>query len=92
MSRQSLLDELEKKGWTRRFAACEPRLSEAAELYKEAGFEVRMEPLPPASECGPCPGEGGDEACRVCFDGFEDQYKLIFTRPSKESKEAVVLD
>jgi hypothetical protein len=74
-------DDLE--GWTRQFVACGTRLSEAVEIYKEAGFEVRLEPLPQAGDCDTCAGEEGRDECRVCFKGFEDQYKVIFTRPAK---------
>ena len=75
---------LEIEGWTRRFVACEPRLSEAVEIYREAGFEVHLEPLPKAPECGTCPGEDNKDECRVCFEGVEEQYRIIFTRPKKE--------
>jgi hypothetical protein len=76
---------LEEQGWTRQFIANEPRLSEAVELYEEAGFQVHLEPLPKVCECHSPPAGGDDEAgeCRVCFAGVEDQYKIIFTRPRK---------
>lgn len=32
------------KGWTKQFTTDEPRLSEAVELYKSLGYEVRLEP------------------------------------------------
>jgi hypothetical protein len=84
----SRMKQLEKEGWVKQFVASEPRLSEAVDLYKEAGFEVHLEPLPKGQECNACGGteetHGGE--CRVCFDGFEDQYKIIFTRPTKEAK------
>jgi len=75
-------DSLLRKGWTRQFTASEPRLSEAVAAYEEAGFEVRLEPLPPASSGGSRAGEreAGDE-CRICFEGFEDRYRVIYTRP-----------
>jgi len=82
-AKRERIDALEKEGWTMRFAAGEPRLSEAVEMYRHAGFEVLLEPLPPNAECKDCPGEEMDGECRVCFDGFEDQYKIIFTRPRK---------
>ena len=65
--------DLEKEGWTRQFSAAEPRLSEAVELYKEIGFEVRLEPLDrkEAGECG------------VCFEEDADKYKIIYTRKKK---------
>ena len=84
----SRIDALEKQGWVRQFVASEPRLSEAVELYTESGFEVHLEPLPKAGEWGPCAGpEMEDQGeCRVCFNGVEDQYRIIFTRPAKEKE------
>jgi hypothetical protein len=71
---------LEREGWTKQFLACEPRLTEAVEMYKEAGFEVHLEPLPKEPECEACTGDEDEDECRICFEGFEDQYKIIFTR------------
>lgn len=74
------------------FVSNEPRLSEAVSLYEDLGFEVHLEPLPEGEECGTCSGiEGHKETgeCRVCFEGFEDQYKIIFTRRRKETKPSV---
>jgi hypothetical protein len=76
--------ELIREGWTRRFVASEPRLSEAVELYRSMGNEVHLEPLPLVN------GESSDEEsqeCRTCFKGFEDQYKTIYTRPKKGEDE-----
>ena len=69
-------DRLAEAGWSRQFAASEPRLSEAVAAYEEAGFEVRLEPLPPASECGDC---------RACFEGSEDLFRVIYTRPKQDT-------
>jgi hypothetical protein len=71
--------ELKQEGWHKRFVAEEPRLSEMAELYKETGFEVHLEPLSAVEE----PDEKNQEcqACRICFEGAEDKYRVIFTRP-----------
>jgi len=80
---KSRIKELESEGWTNRFVACEPRLSEAVEMYKEAGFEVHLEPLPEEPECETCAGEEDENECRICFKGVEDQYRIIFTRPKK---------
>lgn len=76
---------LEAEGWTRQFVANEPRLTEAAEMYRELGFEVLLEPLPEVAQCGGCEGASGTEEteCRVCFQGVEDQYRIIYTRPKK---------
>jgi hypothetical protein len=71
---------LEKAGWRKRFVACEPRLSEAVEIYQAAGFEVRLLPLPKGTECDSCVGTEKAYECRVCFEGTEDLYKIIFTR------------
>jgi hypothetical protein len=85
----SQIEALEKEGWVKQFVASEPRLSEAVNLYTELGFDVHLEPLPKGQECDTCSGTEGNEAkgeCRVCFEGFEDQYRIIFTRRRKEQK------
>ncbi len=79
---------LEGEGWTRRFVACEPRLSEAVEMYKQAGFEVHLEPLPKEPECETCAGEEEKDECRICFEGFEEMYKIIFTKPREGGAES----
>jgi hypothetical protein len=73
--------ELEKEGWTKRFIACEPKLSEAVTVYREAGLEVHLEPMATLEETGSCNWKDPlSEECRICFKGFEDEYKIIFTR------------
>jgi hypothetical protein len=81
-------DALEAEGWTRQFVANEPRLSEAAELYRELGLEVLLEPLPETARCDDCEGEAETDKseCRVCYQGVEDQYRVIFTRPPKKEE------
>jgi len=70
-------DELIAAGWERRFIACEPRLSEMIEMYKEIGFEVHLESLPSKEEMQ----SGCDESgCTACFDVDPDRYRIIFTR------------
>ena len=78
---QSKMEKLESEGWERKFVADEPRLSEAVELYKQAGFEVHLEPLS-AVEKSDAEDENCQE-CRICFEGIEDNYKVIFTRPHR---------
>jgi hypothetical protein len=80
---RSRIEILESEGWTKQFIANEPRLSEAVELYRETGFEVHLEPLPEVPECETCAEEGDTDECRICYEGVEDQYKIIFTRPIK---------
>jgi len=85
---KSRTEQLEKEGWVRQFVANEPRLSEAVDLYRESGFDVHLEPLAKGQECETCAGMEDPkekEECRVCFEGFEDQYKIIYTRPRKDS-------
>jgi hypothetical protein len=77
----SRLDDLKREGWTRQFVASEPRLSEAVAIYKESGFEVHLEPLPSCGEPEILPLIDSGDGCAKCFEGFEDQYKIIFTRP-----------
>ncbi len=74
---------LESKGWRKQFVASEPRLSEAVQIYEEAGFEVHLEPLPKEPRCESCAGEENKKECRICFEGSEDQYRIILTRPKK---------
>ena len=78
---------LARRGWTQRFTACEPRLSEAVEVYEAAGFEVRLVLLPkrPGStgRTSDPRGRHDDGNCRVCYDGDEARYRIIFTRPSQ---------
>ncbi len=79
---ESRFEILQHAGWIRQFIANEPRLSEAVELYKQSGFEVHLESVPAEDERDGCPqGEAGE--CRVCFEGNEDQYKIIYTRPNE---------
>ena len=83
VQRGNNFSKLEAEGWTRRFAAKEPRLSEAVDLYRDSGFEVLLEPLSMETGCRTRTGEGETDECRICFEGFEDQYMIIFTRPGK---------
>ncbi len=78
------LEELEKEGRKRQFVANEPRLSEAIELYKETGHEVHLEPMPKPDEPFDFPQAMTGSECTVCFEGSEDNYKIIFTRPSTD--------
>lgn len=90
---KSRVKALEKEGWTKRFVAGEPRLSEAVEVYTQAGFEVYLQPLTTEErECETCSeeenGQRDETKCRICFKGFEDQYKIIYTRPSLDKTES----
>ncbi len=84
MGQTRKLSEKEKRlkgqGWTRQFVASEPRLSEAVEIYETTGHEVHLEPLTRGDEID----LEGSDGCTTCFDGFEDQYRVIYTRPRKK--------
>jgi hypothetical protein len=74
-------EELVNAGWEKRFVACEPRLSEMVDMYREIGFEVLLEPLPAredpsAEEASSCE----DKGCTACFDADPERYRVIFTR------------
>jgi hypothetical protein len=77
------IEKLEREGWTRQFTASEPRLSEAIALYEEMGFEVHLEPVTVVKPCGDMSGKDGH--CTACFEGVEDQHKIIFTRKKQDS-------
>ncbi|MBW1871829.1 MAG: hypothetical protein JRJ19_07180 [Deltaproteobacteria bacterium] len=64
-------EELIKQGWTKRFMADEPRLSESVELYKSLGFEVLLEPLP---------GKCDQGECRTCIEADIERFRIIYTR------------
>lgn len=75
--------ELVAAGWERRFVACEPRLSEMVEMYREIGFEVHLEPLPAKEELEKEETSSCDkEGCTACFDVDRERYRIIFTRPA----------
>ncbi len=55
-----------------------------ADTYREIGFEVLIEPLPPKEEMDPeaCEVEG----CTACFDLDRERYKIIYTRKNEDLK------
>lgn len=75
---EARIAQLESEGWKRQFTANEPRLSEAVELYEETGCEVHLEPLVVTSDSDGSDGDGVQ--CNSCYEGAEDQYKIIFIR------------
>jgi len=64
-------DALKAQGWERKFAASEPRLSEAREEYAVLGFEVLLEPAVPLAE--------GDD-CAACLEDDLSPVRVIYTR------------
>ncbi len=73
--------------WEERLIACEPRLSEIVEMYKEIGLDVRLEPLPPKDRPGGQDEKCSENGCTACFDEDRDRYRVIFTRPREQSEE-----
>jgi len=87
-SEKESIEALQHQGWTKQFTACEPRLSEAVELYKQSGFEVHLEPLPPVGETPDNAQAITDGQCQKCYEGVEDQYSIIFTRKMEEDADS----
>jgi hypothetical protein len=71
MSRE---EELNSQGWQKTTTYDEPRLSEMAELYRELGMEVHLEPFHPDEETD----------CAECMKFAPQNYKTIYTRISTE--------
>ena len=67
MTRQ---EELARQGWQRQTTYDEPRLSEMAEMYKDIGLEVHLEPFHADNEPG----------CADCMAATPELYKTIYTR------------
>jgi hypothetical protein len=63
-------EKLFHQGWERQATYDEPRLSEMADLYKDIGLEVHLEPFHPDEEPG----------CTSCMATAPDRYKTIYTR------------
>ena len=67
-------EQLIAQGWTKQFNTDEPRLSEAVEMYKEMGLEVRLEPVVIDPE---------SETCQMCYEQDCHRYQTIWTRPKE---------
>ncbi len=78
-------EELIKAGWEKRFVACEPRLSEMADMYREIGFEVHLEPLPSKEEREAEGSSCKEKECTACFEVNTERYRIIFTRRREEN-------
>lgn len=76
---------LVRDGWTRRFTAIGGRLHEAVALYRELGFEIRLEPAEPAVE------EGSDTSgCAECF--VMSLARTIYTRPLNANTDEIAAE
>jgi len=85
-SEETITRNLEDRGWHRQFIASEPRLSEAVEMYRELGFQVHLEPLSAQKKTSNGQLQGTEIKCHTCFEGSEDQYSIIFTKPAESSE------
>ena len=85
-SEDTISKTLEQQGWCRRFVAAEPRLSEAVEMYRELGFQVHLEPLPAQEKTSNGQPKNTEIKCHTCFEGSEDHYRIIFTKPAESSE------
>ncbi len=63
--------ELLADGWERRFVTGGPRAEEVAQLYRQLGYEVRLEPVQ-SSEI--------PDGCDDCQIAFVFQFKTVYTR------------
>jgi hypothetical protein len=66
----TLENELTRDGWQKQSTTDEPRLSELAEMYKDIGYDVHLEPFHPEEEPG----------CTECMKLQADRYKTIYIR------------
>lgn len=56
--------------WEERFTGEDPRLSEVAEMYRELGFDVRIEPIRFCDE----------GVCRECFKDSKVPISVVYVR------------
>ena len=63
-------EKLARHGWTRRATYDEPRLSEMADMYRDIGLEVHLEPFHADEE----------PRCIDCMASMPEKYKTIYTR------------
>jgi hypothetical protein len=84
-SEETITRNLEDRGWHRQFIASEHRLSEAVEMYVELGFQVHLEPLSKQGKTSNEQRQNTSKKCRTCFEGSEDRYRIIFTKPAEDS-------
>ncbi len=66
----TLENELTRDGWQKQSTNDEPRLSELAEMYKDIGYDVHLEPFHAEEEPG----------CTECMKLQADRYKTIYIR------------
>jgi len=67
-------EELKRQGWVRQFVTDEPRLSEAVELYKTLGYEVRLKEAS---------FEEVNQICKNCLEADCEKYKIIYIKKSR---------
>jgi len=68
----------EIEGWEARFIGQDPRLSEVVEMYREIGYEVRVEEFS---------SSGCDSCCKPCFDDAPVPHLVVYTRQGTTAEE-----
>jgi len=68
-------EEFKKQGWIRQFVTDEPRLSEAVEIYKSIGYEVRLEQAS---------FDEVNQICKNCPPSDCNKYKTIYIRRKRK--------
>ena len=63
-------EQLAHQGWQRQSTYDEPRLSEMAEMYREIGLEIHLEPFHADEE----------PRCADCMAANPELFKTIYTR------------
>ena len=66
------------EGWERRFIADGQRSAEVVELYRQLGYEVRLEPIRAAEI---------PEGCSDCQLVFLLQFKTVYTRKRPSARD-----
>ena len=64
-------EHLKKQGWNRQFVTDEPRLTEAVQLYKQLGYQVKLEQAT---------YEEVNQMCANCLEDDCQRYKTIYIR------------
>ena len=65
------------QGWQRRFVTDMNRAAEVADLYRQLGFEIRLEPIPQ---------EQFGEHCDACQLAMLLRFRTIYTKKVRSEK------
>ena len=65
-------------GWEARYLGTEPRLSEQVELFRELGFEVRIEPF----------NYEESDGCVECFKDAQTPIMVLYVKKTGDVRQA----